>query len=72
MINDSIIGEVTPFPGSDRGDIIQQRSDTCAIKSQQIILRTFGIDVPESTLTMEATHRGYYVPGQGSVPEYSY
>lgn len=29
MLNDSIIGEVTPFPGSDRGDIIQQRSDTC-------------------------------------------
>lgn len=68
MIDKSIIGDITPFPGSEASDIIQQQSDTCAIKSQQIILHSFGIDVPESTLTIEATQRGYYVPGSGSVP----
>ena len=66
MLTDSIIGDVTPFPGSDAADIMQSQSDTCAIKSQQIILHTFGIDVPESQLTMEATQRGYYTPGFGS------
>jgi hypothetical protein len=70
MKNDSIIGDVVPFPNSEKGDIIQSQSDTCAIKSQQIILHTFGIDVSESELTFEATHKGYYVPGQGSVPSY--
>lgn len=66
MLTDSIIGDVTPFPGSDADDIIQQQNDTCAIKSQQIILHSFGIDVPESQLTIEATQRGYYTPGFGS------
>lgn len=66
MLQDSIIGDVTPFPDLDSGDIIQQQNDTCAIKSQQIILHTFGIDVPESQLTIEATQRGYYTPGFGS------
>jgi hypothetical protein len=66
MLQDSIIGDVTPFPDLDSGDIIQQQSDTCAIKSQQIILHTFGIDVPESQLTMESIQRGYYTPGTGS------
>ena len=66
MYKDSIIGEVTPFPGSESCDIIQQQNDTCAIKSQQIVLHSFGIDIPESTLTEEAIQRGYYVPGEGS------
>ena len=66
MYKDSIIGDVTPFPGSESCDIIQQQNDTCAIKSQQIVLHSFGIDIPESTLTEEAIQRGYYVPGEGS------
>jgi hypothetical protein len=66
MQKDSIIGDVTPFPGSEACDIIQQQNDTCAIKSQQIVLHSFGIDIPEEQLTMEATERGYYVPGEGS------
>lgn len=65
----SIIGDVTPFPDVMGHDIIQQQSDTCAIKSQQIILHAFGIDIPESILTMEATTKGYYIPGQGSNPQ---
>ena len=64
----SIIGDVTPFPESLQIDVIQQQDDTCAIKSQQIILHAFGIDIPEIILTEEATTKGYYVPGQGSNP----
>lgn len=68
MQHTSIIGDITPFPGSSQFDIIQQQSDTCAIKSQQIILHSFGIDIPEAALTIEATHKGYYIPGHGSNP----
>lgn len=64
----SIIGDVTPFPDVTQNDIIQLQSDTCAIKSQQIVLHSFGIDIPETLLTMEATTKGYYIPGQGSNP----
>lgn len=62
----SIIGDITPFPGSLDGGIQQSMSDTCAIKSQQIILHSFGIDIPEASLASEATIKGYYVPGMGS------
>ncbi|MBR6354934.1 MAG: hypothetical protein IKS01_04050, partial [Paludibacteraceae bacterium] len=68
MHTDSIIGDVTPCPDMMSHDIIQHQSDTCAIKSQQIILHSFGVDIPEEILTIEATNRGYYVPGQGSAP----
>lgn len=68
MHTDSIIGDVTPFPDMSSHDIIQHQSDTCAIKSQQIILHSFGVDIPEEILTIEATSRGYYVPGKGSAP----
>lgn len=64
----SIIGDVTPFPDSLQIDVIQQQNDTCAIKSQQIILHSFGMDIPEELLTIEATGKGYYIPGQGSRP----
>lgn len=66
--HDSIIGDITPFPGSVEADIIQSNSDTCAIKSQQIILHSFGIDISESALTTEATSKGYYIPGEGTKP----
>ena len=68
MHTDSIIGDVTPFPDVMSHDIIQHQSDTCAIKSQQIILHSFGVDIPEEALTIEATGKGYYIPGQGSSP----
>lgn len=66
MHTDSIIGDVTPFPDMSSHDVIQHQSDTCAIKSQQIILHSFGVDIPEEILTIEATGKGYYIPGQGS------
>ncbi len=69
MTTHSIIGDVTPYPNSMSHDIIQQQSDTCAIKSQQIIMHSFGIDIPESVLTTEATSKGYYVHGQGSAAD---
>lgn len=66
MHTNSIIGDVTPFPDIMSNDVIQNQSDTCAIKSQQIILHSFGVEIPEEILTVEATSKGYYVPGQGS------
>ena len=66
MHTDSIIGDVTPFPDVMSHDIIQHQSDTCAIKSQQIILHSFGLDISEELLTIEATSKGYYIPGHGS------
>lgn len=66
MHTDSIIGDVAPFPNVMSHDIIQHQSDTCAIKSQQIILHSFGVDIPEEILTIEATSKGYYIPGRGS------
>lgn len=68
MRTDSIIGDVTPFPEVMSHDIIQHQSDTCAIKSQQIILHSFGMDIPEEILTIEATGKGYYIPGKGTDP----
>lgn len=69
MHTNSIIGDVTPFPNGMSHDIIQHQSDTCAIKSQQIILHSFGMDIPEEILTLEATTKGYYIPGMGSNPQ---
>jgi hypothetical protein len=40
----------------------QTYSDTCAIKSQQLILHDFGIHLTENQLRDEAIHKGWYVP----------
>lgn len=63
-----IIGEVTPFPGAESVDIQQLAGDTCAVKSQQIIMKAFGVDIPEEVLTNESAIKGYYMPGVGSDP----
>jgi hypothetical protein len=42
--------------------------DTCAIRSQEIILRDFGIDVPQEQLMQEAAEHGWYTSG-GGTPE---
>lgn len=47
-------------------EIIQHFSDTCAIKSQQIILKDFGINISEEDLRDEAIYHGWYAPGQGT------
>ena len=50
-------------------DIKQEYPDTCAIKSQQLILESNGIDVSESELRDEAMQNGWYAPGCGTPME---
>lgn len=50
-------------------DIQQQYSDSCAIKSQQIILNEFGIDVTEDQLVQYSYEHGWYHnDGTGTSP----
>ena len=63
-----ISGEPTPWPDATPIEIQQQFVDTCAVKSQQIVMKTFGVDIPEVDLVIESAHKGYYVPGGGSDP----
>lgn len=51
--------EVNPY-------INQYYSDTCAIRSQQIILRDYGIDIPQERLISIAEMHGWYEKGQGT------
>lgn len=64
-----IIGEIEPFPGASEAEIQQVMCDTCAIKSQEIIMKSFGIPVDELSLADEAFVKGYYAPGEGTYPE---
>lgn len=52
-------GKLTPE------DIQQKYPDTCAIKSQQIILESHGLNISEDELVMESIDKGIYEPGQG-------
>lgn len=49
--------------------IQQQYDDTCAIKSQQLILNDFGIPVTEDQLVQQAEQFHIYTPGGGTSPE---
>lgn len=40
--------------------------DTCAIRSQQIILRDYGIDISQENLIQIANENGWYMPGEGT------
>ena len=50
-------------------DVQQQYEDTCAIKSQQLILESNGIDISEQELRNEAIKYGWYAPGYGTPME---
>lgn len=50
-------------------DVQQLYDDTCAIKSQQLILKSNGINVSEQELRNEAMQNGWYVPGYGTPME---
>lgn len=50
-------------------DVKQAYNDTCAIKSAQIVLKSYGQDISEDQLRMEAMQHGFYAPGQGTHPE---
>lgn len=52
-------GQLTP------NDIQQQYPDTCAIKSQQIILQSHDIDVSEDELVEESIDKGCILLGMG-------
>ncbi|MBO5026491.1 MAG: C39 family peptidase [Bacteroidaceae bacterium] len=65
-----IIGEPEPWPQTIPEEIAQQYADTCAVKSQQIVMKTFGIDIPEDQLAIESAIKGYYMPGEGSDPDF--
>lgn len=65
----TIIGEITPWPGTKPEDIQQNYVDTCAVKSQQIVMKTFGVDIPEDVLVLESQIKEYYLPGYGSDPD---
>jgi len=63
------IGGLEPFPGADPNIIHQIYDDTCAIKSQQIILTSFGYNVSEDQLIQEAIALNIYEPGSGTSPQ---
>lgn len=57
--------------GIDSTDIVsphiqQQYTDTCAIRSQELILRDFGFNVSEGELVRRAAVNGWYRPGSGT------
>jgi len=47
-------------------DVHQLYPDTCAIKSQQLILNEFGYNISEDQLVQEALNNGWYQPGSGT------
>lgn len=47
-------------------DVDQFYRDTCAIRSQQLILRKFGIYLPQEQLIDESAAYGWYMPGRGT------
>jgi hypothetical protein len=49
-------------------DVRQIYSDTCAIKSQELILKEFGYNISEDQLVQEAMNNGWYQPGGGTSP----
>ena len=46
--------------------VLQSYSDTCAIKSQQLILERFGKYISEDQLVQQAYDNGWYRPGYGT------
>lgn len=62
----NIIGENPEYrPGAE---VQQQYNDTCAIKSQQLILNEFGLPVSEDQLVQQAEQFNIYTPGEGTSP----
>jgi len=51
-------------------EVYQFYPDTCAIQSQHIVLKHFGIDVTQNEMIEVAKEHGWYVSGHGTPPEY--
>ena len=57
--------DVSLWPGQ------QQGMDTCAIRCQEFILRQFtGVVTSEAALVNESFAHGWYLPGQGTPPQF--
>jgi len=50
-------------------DTYQWEKDTCAIRSQELVLRSYGIDISQEELIKEAEQNGWYVKGDGTSME---
>lgn len=50
-------------------DVHQHYDDTCAIKSQEILMNASGLNVTEEELRSEAIRNGWYAPGIGTPKE---
>lgn len=60
-------GESGLLPGTEYSPwVAQYYSDTCAIRSQQIILRDYGIDISQERLISLAEKHGWYERGEGT------
>lgn len=64
-----IFGEEGTESGTYHPLVNQFYPDTCAIRSQQIILRDYGIDISQESLVDIASDHGWYAPGQGTPME---
>ncbi len=53
----------TDFVGSDMQHLSQSTEFTCAVVSQQMVLKDFGIDVSEAQLVYDATSNGWLTEG---------
>ncbi len=62
IYGDDALNQVSDF-------VRQSYPDTCAIKSQQLVLERFGIHISEDDLRAEAITHGWYVPGRGTSME---
>ena len=74
LVNTKNMNEAFTLYGDTAHNIIsyyvqQNYSDTCAIKSQQLILEEFGINLSEEQLREEAILHGWYTPGAGTAME---
>ena len=63
--------KVIGLPGveGESESIKQNYPDTCAVKSQELILRDFGVQVSEDSLRQEAFDRGWYTPDGGTAAD---
>lgn len=66
--NHHIFGEEGTDNGTEYNPYIQQAyDDTCAIRSQQIIMRDYGVDISEHDLRDIALEHGWYSPKGGTL-----
>ena len=59
-MNDNGIVGIPPMDDFVSVDIYQRYGDTCAIRSQQLILRDFGVNMLQEQLMAEAHEHGWY------------